>query len=522
MPETTARTASAAVPTEPDPYALRAEDVRKAPTTFTGRLRHLGPGFVLSAAVVGSGELIVTTSLGARAGFVLLWLVVISTGVKVWVQMELARWTILNGRTALEGYREVGPRIGPVSWINWLWIGMDFAKMFQRGGIIGGTAAACSVMWPVTGEALSYRSLAVWTFFVTALAVVLLRTGKYNVVEQLCVASVVIFTVATVALALGLPLTEFRYGTGELGEGFSFLIPAGTAGVALAMFGITGVGADEMTTYTYWCIEKGYARWTGPDDGTEERARRAEGWLKVMRLDVAAGWLVCTLCTLSFYVIGAAVLHPQKLVPEGNSMITTLSRIYTDTMGPWAEYLFLIGAFTVLFSTLVGSTASVPRLWSQHARASRSDRLARRPRTAAHDPDPDLVPAGGVGVVLPVRAVAGADGADRWHRRRCLPPRRGDRGLAPSVHRRREALPGQPMADRGTRRQQRGDRVPRCLRRPGRLRHQPHGILSRPLPYGARGRSGGRSSRWPPPTSGRRMDWSVRGGRAPRQVAGER
>ncbi|MFI6276959.1 Nramp family divalent metal transporter [Streptomyces sp. NPDC050988] len=364
MPETTARTASAAVPTEPDPYALRAEDVREAPTTFTGRLRHLGPGFVLSAAVVGSGELIVTTSLGARAGFVLLWLVVISTGVKVWVQMELARWTILNGRTALEGYREVGPRIGPVSWINWLWIGMDFAKMFQRGGIIGGTAAACSVMWPITGEALSYRSLAVWTVLVTALAVVLLRTGKYNIVEQLCVASVVVFTVATVALALGLPLTEFGYGTGELGEGLSFLIPAGTAGVALAMFGITGVGADEMTTYTYWCIEKGYARWTGPDDGTEERARRAEGWLKVMRLDVAAGWLVCTLCTLSFYVIGAAVLHPQNLVPEGNSMITTLSRIYTDTMGPWAEYLFLIGAFTVLFSTLVGSTASVPRLWT--------------------------------------------------------------------------------------------------------------------------------------------------------------
>lgn len=367
MPKMTTRTmpgtpAAPAVPA--DPYALRAEDVREAPTAFAGRLRHLGPGFVLSAAVVGSGELIVTTSLGARAGFALLWLVIISTGVKVWVQMELARWTILNGRTALEGYREIGPRIGPVSWINWLWIGMDFAKMFQRGGIIGGTAAACSILWPITGEALSFRSLAVWAVLVTALAIALLGTNKYGMVERLCVASVVIFTLVTVGLALGLPLTEFGYGTGELGEGLSFLIPAGTAGVALAMFGITGVGADEMTTYTYWCLEKGYARWTGPDDGTEDRARRAEGWLKVMRLDVAAGWLICTLCTLSFYVIGAAVLNPQKLVPEGNSMISTLSRIYTDTMGPWAEYVFLVGAITVLFSTLIGSTASVPRLWT--------------------------------------------------------------------------------------------------------------------------------------------------------------
>jgi Mn2+/Fe2+ NRAMP family transporter len=124
--------AQAAPPSaQTDPYALRTEDARPAPETFRGRLRQLGPGLVLSAAVVGSGELITTTSLGAKAGFALLWLVIVSTMVKVWVQMELARWTILNGRPALDGFRDVGPRIGRLSWINWLWIGMDFAKMFQ-------------------------------------------------------------------------------------------------------------------------------------------------------------------------------------------------------------------------------------------------------------------------------------------------------------------------------------------------------------------------------------------------------
>ncbi|MCX2730132.1 Nramp family divalent metal transporter [Saccharopolyspora sp. NFXS83] len=347
-----------------DPYALRPEDVRDAPTTFLGRVRYLGPGLVLSAAVVGSGELIVTTSLGARAGFALLWLVIISAAVKVWVQMELARWTILTGKTALRGYTQVGPKIGRVGWINWLWIGMDFTKMLQRGGIIGGVAAACSILWPIVGEALSFPSLLTWTVLVTAGLVLLLRGGRYSVVERAAVFSVVVFTVATVSLAVGLPLTEFGYGPADLGAGLSFLIPAGTIGIAVSMFGLTGVGADEMTTYTYWCLEKGYARWTGPDDGTEARARRAEGWLKVMRLDVLVSWLVCTLCTLSFYVIGAAVLHPQALVPEGNDMITTLSRVYTDTMGPWAEYLFLFGAIAVLGSTAIGSSASVPRLWT--------------------------------------------------------------------------------------------------------------------------------------------------------------
>ncbi|NYI95201.1 Mn2+/Fe2+ NRAMP family transporter [Streptomonospora nanhaiensis] len=347
-----------------DPYALRPQDAQDPPTTFTGRLRHLGPGLVLSAAVVGSGELIVTTSLGAEAGFVLLWLVVISTAVKVWVQMELARWTILTGKPALEGYSQVGPRIGRVGWINWLWIGMDFAKMLQRGGIIGGTASALSIIWPIHGEPLSFGSLAIWTVIVMATTVLLLQSGRYSAVERVTVATVVLFTASIVALALGLPLTEFAYGLDDLGTGLSFMIPAGTVGIAVAMFGLTGVGADEMTTYTYWCMEKGYARWTGPDDGSEARARRAEGWLRVMRLDVGVSWLVCTVCTLSFYVIGASVLHPQGLVPEGNAMISTLARIYTDTMGEWGLTLFVVGAVAVLFSTNVGSTASVPRLWT--------------------------------------------------------------------------------------------------------------------------------------------------------------
>ena len=103
-----------------DPYALRPEDVAASPGTFLQRFRYLGPGLILSAAVVGSGELITTTALGSKAGFVLLWLVIVSTGVKVWVQMELAQWAILHGKTALQGFSEVGPRTRRGGWINFL------------------------------------------------------------------------------------------------------------------------------------------------------------------------------------------------------------------------------------------------------------------------------------------------------------------------------------------------------------------------------------------------------------------
>jgi Mn2+/Fe2+ NRAMP family transporter len=348
-----------------DAYRLDPEDVREPPTRFLGRLRYLGPGIILTASVVGSGELIVTTTLGAEAGFVLLWLVIVGAALKVWVQMELARWAILNGETALTGYSRVSPRIGRMGWINWLWIGLDLAKTFQRGGVIGGAAAACSVLWPIVGSELSQASMTTWALLLTVVIIALLRSSKYSVVEAVTTVSVAVFTVCTLGIVLLLPWTPFAYSASDLGSGLTFAIPAGALGLALAMFGSTGVGADDMTNYTYWCLEKGYARWTGANDGSEARARRAEGWLKVMRLDVFVSWLICTLCTMSFYTVGASVLHPQGLVPaEDNSVLTTLSRIYTDTLGPGAECLFLIGAIAVLFSTAIASAAAVPRLWA--------------------------------------------------------------------------------------------------------------------------------------------------------------
>ncbi|MFQ6485249.1 Nramp family divalent metal transporter [Brachybacterium epidermidis] len=86
-----------------DPYELDPADLQDPPRTFRGALKFLGPGMITSAAVVGSGELLTATTLGAQVGFLLLWLVLVSTFVKVWVQIELGRWTISTGRVAVSG-----------------------------------------------------------------------------------------------------------------------------------------------------------------------------------------------------------------------------------------------------------------------------------------------------------------------------------------------------------------------------------------------------------------------------------
>lgn len=347
-----------------DPYHLTADGIREPPVGWTHSLKHLGPGLILSASIVGSGELIATTTLGARTGFVLLWMVIFSTFVKVAVQIELARWTISTGQPALTGYNKVPPHIGRVGWINILWAIMALTKILQIGGVVGGTAVALSLLWPLGGGPLSATSITVWTLVTVFGSIVLLYSNRYSLIERGSVLLVVFFSIGTIVIALGLPFTPFAYSADDVLSGLTLAIPVGTIGIAIAMFGITGVGADELTFYTYWCVEKGYARYVGPNDGSEAWKRRARGWISVMYKDAFVSWCIYTFGTLAFYIMGAAVLYPQGLVPAGNEMIGTVSRMYTDTLGDWAGTLFLVGAVAVLGSTLWAAIPSWARMYT--------------------------------------------------------------------------------------------------------------------------------------------------------------
>ena len=99
-----------------DPYRLDPNDVTTPPRSFGNTVRYLGPGLITAATIVGSGELIATTVLGAENGYLLLWLILVSCPVKIFVLHEIGRYTIATGETSLEAFNRVpGPRVR-VSW----------------------------------------------------------------------------------------------------------------------------------------------------------------------------------------------------------------------------------------------------------------------------------------------------------------------------------------------------------------------------------------------------------------------
>ena len=431
-----------------DAYLLSPDAVQEPPTAFFNILKQVGPGLILTASIVGTGELIATTNLGAKAGFSLLWLVLLSCFIKVFIQIELGRFSISAGETTLGSFLKV-PVIG--NRLCWLWLIMMLLTQFQIGAMIGGIGGVLhkgipqfayfiqnaigylsktAVDWFFAGNvtegmganlttlsatAIDYlreerldgspgHPEIPWAIFITAFTIYLLVRGRYHVVERYSTILVGLFTLTTVACVAMLPgadstaihrreqavnattmvglsaspsqgalLAASAHGAEETNEKpTSSLLLA-----AFAMIGITGVGASELVSYPYWCLEKRYARYTGPRDESSGWAQRALGWMKVMQTDAWLSMVVYTLATIAFFVLGAAVLFPQTegrgLSEAGaNTMLDELSIMYQPVLGKTGSLWFIIiGGFVVLYSTLFAATAGNSRVTTDFMRVQK-------------------------------------------------------------------------------------------------------------------------------------------------------
>ena len=388
---------------------------QEPPRTLREAVAHLGPGIILASSIVGSGELIATTTVGAEAGFVLLWLILIGCAIKVAPQVEIGRHAIIWGRTPLAAFDAVpGPRLAGRGWIYWGWAVMTTLIVVQQGGILLGVAQTLAAGIPITAAGREWNEVhdaaaaariaeasarrrgdreaadaerarsvgfasraetlvkppdeAVWAVVVAVSTAALLAVGRYRVIERVSVVLVGTFVAVTLVAMLFVQLDPTWAISGrELVGGLVPGLPPAVAGrgpltTALATFGIIGVGASELMFYPYWCLEKGYGRAVGPRDDSPAWAGRARGWIRVLQLDAWASMVVYTIVTVAFYLLGAATLGRLGLRPFGGEMVRSLGAMYGPAFGPWGSELFLVGAFAVLYSTLFAAADGNSRI----------------------------------------------------------------------------------------------------------------------------------------------------------------
>ncbi len=341
-----------ALPDEPpalairDPYTVGAGPPRAPPVGLLQRVRYLGPSVVISGTIVGSGELILTSSLGAAAGMVALWWVLLSCWSKSLVQAELTRYVIASGDTYLRALNRLpGPRLR-VGWPIWLGLLGFLPSIMSLGGILGGAGQALTLIAPELDSLWATALIAVATSLI-------LYTGSYLRLERVAMVLVMAFTLGTLITAVTMQTTEFRISVEDLARGFTFEFPVEYLVLALAAYGYTGVNSGEVSAYTYWCVEKGYPSFIGDDRDDPRWPERARGWIRVVHLDVWVTLVILTCATVPFFLLGAGVLNTLDERPQGLETIAVLSNMFTRILGEWALWLFAGAAFCILFSSAV-------------------------------------------------------------------------------------------------------------------------------------------------------------------------
>ena len=328
-------------------------------------LRTLGPGLLLAATSIGGSHLVLAPTAGAQFGYQLLWLVLIAHLFKYHAFEFGPRLALAADMSLLEGYRRLpGPR-------NWaLWVGA-VDMVLESVGVL---AAVAGLTGSILAAATGSLSIPAWTAIVVVTAGAMLLAGRYRL---LTVASGLMLAGLVVGTAIAFVSTP--PSGSDLVVALTPHLPAGSLLLVSAILGWMPTGVGVSIWHSLWMREdRRFAAdprlVPGSDAARADRHARVRRGLRDMRL----GYVISALVGVMFLSLGAEVLRPQGLVPEGVETALTLSRIYTDRLGAWMQPVFLVIAFFAMFSTTYTVMDGMPRTLTAALRHIRGERDADR------------------------------------------------------------------------------------------------------------------------------------------------
>ncbi|UCE41498.1 MAG: Nramp family divalent metal transporter [Candidatus Aminicenantes bacterium] len=313
-----------------------SEVPRTPPKTFGDKLKLIGPGIILAAAAIGSGELILTPRAGALFGLSIGWIILVSIVYKMFLTLGLARYTIATGEDIFVGFSHLP---GPRYWFVWV---MGVIYLLGAVGYSGISLACGSALYAL------FPSLTMvhWAVIVVILAYVLLLSGSYGPVEK---AAFILSFVLIVGVLYS--LAALRPDIAWFFNGLAPKLPSGSGQTAVSLLGWTAGGTSTLI-YSFWILEKGIGK--GKCEG-----ENFKGWLSLIRLDTGISYFLMILISFAFLTIGVLVLRTAgpdggPLIPAREETTSVLSRLLTVATGPQTKFIFLVAALAILYSTVIG------------------------------------------------------------------------------------------------------------------------------------------------------------------------
>jgi len=334
--------------------------------------RMLGPSVILTGLAIGSGEFVLWPRLTAEFGFQLFWACWVGVTIQFFLNMEIERWTLATGESAVVGFIRLGRVFGPLflvcSTIPWVWPG------WATGGA---TLLSWQFGLPVIPVAVGGLILC---GLILSVGPVVYRTVE--MIQLILVAGIFALLLVLAAIAVrwetvtALVAGALRFGS--IPDGIELPMLLG----ALAFAGVGGSGNLAQSNYIK---DKGYGmghwigRITSPFTGREEAetgvgyvfevdAANLERWRVWWRRSniehFISFYLLCLVSLALFCLIAATLLGSDAVVSEGLGFIRDEAAELERRFGPLWRLVFLGIGVAVLFTTeldlldVVGRVAS--------------------------------------------------------------------------------------------------------------------------------------------------------------------
>ncbi len=342
-------------------------------------LRHMvGPGVVAVGIGMAAGEIILWPYLTVIGGLGLLWLAFATVAVQFVINMEIERYTLATGQTAVAG----------------------FSRWWKGWGVVICLAGAFQYVWPgwATSGSMVLTYLVgggdpVW-ITVAALSVigVLLSLSKviYRTVERVEVVKVAL-TLFFLAVVVVFVISAATWGEGarETVTGFGRIPEGITFTRLLSAIGAAGAGGVHNLVLSNWIRDKRYGmgahvpRLISPITGQEEAAggdrytfpqdaanlARWQTWWKRANVEHFFAFLAVCFATITIMsLLAYETLFGRDDLTSDPSFLRIEGDILADQVGTWLKLLFFAIAAVSLWAAAMGLLDVIGRVTSDFVR----------------------------------------------------------------------------------------------------------------------------------------------------------
>ncbi len=324
----------------------------------------VGPSVILAGLALGSGEFVIWPYITYKSGFILFWTCLVSVTTQYFMNMEIARWSLVTGESAITGFCRVSRWWAPVFLVLNLvpWMIPAWAK-----------GAAQMVSWmawgaspDATGRLTSpyVMPMAVASLLICG-AILTLGPVIYETVEriQMFLVGGILIVVAVLAVLLvrgdavtamlGSPLH-----VAELKNFSTFGIPWD---LLLGAIAFAGAGGTMNLGQSNYVKEKGYAmghyigRITSPITGKEEPiselgyhfrpteqnlSRWRQWWFRAGVEHFVSFWMTCVFCLVLLTLIAYSVFYTTD-----GTLADQAQQFKSGTDFLWGEALYIRDKF---------------------------------------------------------------------------------------------------------------------------------------------------------------------------------